>query len=86
MQCAIPQRCAYKIYLLDGRTLFSTDAAQIGTSNGSDPGFLVGKAGHAAKQDHPLRQVRQPGGELADRDVLSSYIPLRSSADAPIKA
>ena len=28
------------IYQLDGRILFSTDAAQIGASNGSDAGFV----------------------------------------------
>ncbi|MGA7749154.1 MAG: EAL domain-containing protein [Gallionella sp.] len=73
-----------KIYLPDGRTLFSTDAAQIGANNSGDAGFL------SARQGIPLSQITLHdksgafGGKLTGRDVLSSYIPLRSNADAPI--
>ncbi len=76
---------ALKIYLPDGRTLFSTDAAQIGADNGSDAGFL------SARQGMPLSRITLNdksgafGGKLAGRDVLTSYIPLRSSAAAPIE-
>jgi diguanylate cyclase (GGDEF)-like protein len=76
---------ALKIYLPDGRTLFSTDTAQIGTSNGSDAGFL------SARKGVPLTRITLHdksgafGGKLAGRDVLSSFIPLRSSAAAPVE-
>ena len=74
-----------KIYLLDGRTLFSTDAAQIGSRNGNDPGFL------SARQGLPLSKITHYDkfsafdGLYVNRFVLSSHIPLRSSADAPIE-
>ena len=76
---------ALRIYLPDGRTLFSTDAAQIGTGNGGDAGFL------SASKGMPLSRITLHdksgafGGKLAGRDVLSSFIPLRSSAAAPVE-
>jgi diguanylate cyclase (GGDEF)-like protein len=74
-----------QLYQLDGRTLFSSDATQIGTGNGSDAGFL------SARQGLPLSSITHYDnfntfdGELPDRDVLASYIPLRSSANEPVE-
>ena len=70
-----------QIYQLDGRILFSTDAAQIGTGNGSNAGFL------SAKQGLPLSTITRyaSDGEFPDRDVLASYIPLRSNANGLIE-
>jgi diguanylate cyclase (GGDEF)-like protein len=74
-----------KIYQLDGRTLFSTDATQIGASNGSDAGFLSARLGLALSEITHHDKFSAFDGEFVNRDVLSSYIPLRSSADAPIE-
>ena len=74
-----------KIYQLDGRTLFSTDATQIGASNGSDAGFLSARLGLALSEITHHDKFSALDGKLVNRDVLSSYIPLRSSADAPIE-
>jgi diguanylate cyclase (GGDEF)-like protein len=74
-----------QIYQLDGRTLFSTDVAQIGTSNASDPGFISAKQG--TPQNSVIHYDKFSGldGEYVNRAVLASYIPLRRSADAPIQ-
>jgi diguanylate cyclase (GGDEF)-like protein len=73
------------IYQLDGRILFSTDAAQIGASNGSDAGFVSARPGLALSEITHYDKFSDYDGELVNRDVLSSYIPLRSNADAPIE-
>ena len=74
-----------QIFLLDGRTLFSTDPAQIGTRNGSDPGFLSAIQGLPFSIATRYNKFSAFDGELVNRDVLSSYIPLRGSANAPIQ-
>ena len=74
-----------KIYQLDGRTLFSTDATQIGARNGSDAGFLSARLGLALSEITHHDKFSALDGEFVNRDVLSSYIPLRSSTDAPIE-
>lgn len=75
-----------QIYQLDGRTLFSTDTTQIGTSNGSDPGFLSAMQGVPQSSITRYDKYDSLNGELADREVLSSFIPLRSAADKPVQA
>ncbi len=75
-----------QIYQLDGRMLFSTDAAQIGTSNGSDPGFLSATQGVPQSSITHYDNYDSLNGKLADREVLSSFIPLRSDADKPVQA
>ena len=75
-----------KIYLLNGRTLFSTDAAQIGAGNSSDPGFLSARLGLPSSQIVADDKSGIFGGKLAGRDVLASYIPIRGSEDDPIEA
>lgn len=73
------------IFQLDGRTLFSTDATQIGAHNSSDAGFLSARQGLALSEITHHDKFNAFDGELENHDVLSSYIPLRSSADAPIE-
>lgn len=74
-----------QIYQLDGRILFSTDATQIGTSNGSDAEFISARQG--APQSSIARYDKFNGldGELADRVVLTSFIALRQGADEPVQ-
>lgn len=74
-----------QIYLLDGRTLFSTDAAQIGAGNSGDAGFLSARLGQAKSEISRHDKFSAFNGDFVNRDVLSSYIPLRGSADAPIE-
>ncbi len=74
-----------QIYQLDGRTLFSTDTTQIGTSDSSDAGFLSASQGIVLSEITHHDNFSAFDGELVNRDVLSSSIPLRSGADAPIE-
>jgi len=74
-----------KIFLLDGRTLFSTDADQIGSRNGSDPGFISARQGIPASKITHYEKFSTFGGLFVNREVLSSYLPLRGSAEAPIE-
>lgn len=74
------------IYLLDGRTLFSTDAAQIGSNIiGKSAGFISARQGLALSEITHYGKFSAFDGEFVNRDVLASYVPLRSSADAPIE-
>jgi diguanylate cyclase (GGDEF)-like protein len=73
------------IYQLDGRTLFSTDYTQIGASNAGVAGFRSARHGQALSEIAHYDKFSTFNGELVNRDVLSSYIPLRSSAEAPLE-
>ncbi len=73
-----------KIYLLDGRTLYSMDAAQIGSHN-SGAAFLSARMGLASSEIAHYDKFNAFDGMYVNRDVLTSYIPLRSNADAPIE-
>ncbi len=79
------QTVGVQIYQLDGRVLFSTDASQIGTSNGSDPAFLSARLGVPQSRITHYAKFNGLDGELANRGVLSSFIPLRAGADGPIQ-
>ncbi len=79
------QTVRVNIYLLDGRTLFSTDATQIGASHSGDAGFVSARLGVALSEIAHHEKFSALNGELVNRDVLSSTIPLRGSAGAPIE-
>ncbi len=74
------------IQQLDGRTLFSSDALQIGTNDSGNPGFISARQGVARSEITRYKRFNDSGEELMNRDVLSSSIPLRSNADGPIDA
>ncbi len=74
-----------QIYQLDGRTLFSTNEAQIGTSNGGDAGFLAARMGVSQSEINHYDTFSTFNGNFVDRDLLTSYIPLRGSAEGPIE-
>ena len=74
-----------QIYQLDGRTLFSTDASQIGVSNSGDAGFISAKLGLALSVITHHDKFSAFDRDIVNRDVLSSFIPLRNSPDAPIE-
>ena len=73
------------IFQLDGRTLFSTDATQIGNDESRNAGFLSARQGQAMSILTHRDMFSTPDGEIANRDVLKSYVALRPSADAPIE-
>lgn len=72
-----------KFYDTQGRTIFSTDATQIGRDYRDNAGFI------SALQGRPLSELTHRDRfsafdhEIVDRDVLSSYVAMRASAEAP---
>jgi hypothetical protein len=74
-----------KLYQRNGRTLFSTDAAQIGKDYSTNPGFISAIQGKPVSEITHRDKFSAFDEERENRDVLSSYIPLRRSSDAPIE-
>ena len=74
-----------KLYNLDGRTLFSTEAKQIGEYESRNAGFLSALQGHPTSELTHRNQFSAFDQMLENLDVLSSYVALRRDPDAPIE-
>ncbi len=75
-----------KIYNLDGLTVFSTDETEIGMVELSNEGFFAAaRAGKVTSDVTHRGRINAFDGELQDRDVLESYLPLRQG-DGPVEA
>jgi signal transduction histidine kinase len=68
-----------KIYNLDGLTIFSSDAAQIGVDQSKNAGFQSARSGGVASELTHRDTFNAFDGVIENRDVFSSYIPLRSA-------
>ena len=66
-----------KVFDLQGRTVFSTDIAQIGNDKSKSSGFLSAKSGQVVSQLGHRDTFKAVQGNLEDRHLLSSYIPLQ---------
>jgi putative methionine-R-sulfoxide reductase with GAF domain len=66
-----------KVYDLNGLTVFSTEAAQIGQDKGTNAGYLAARSGQVASELTHRDTFSAFEGTLEDRDVFSSYIPIR---------
>jgi two-component system, cell cycle sensor histidine kinase PleC len=71
-----------KIYDLRGRTAFSTEAKQIGEDKHNNLGFQLARAGEIASELTFRNKFSAFESVIEDRNVLSSYIPLRGSDGA----
>jgi signal transduction histidine kinase len=70
-----------KIFDLRGRTVFSTDPANIGQDYADRPGFIAASTGGVtSKLDHK-DTFKSLNGTLTDRKLISSYVPLRQTPD-----
>jgi diguanylate cyclase (GGDEF)-like protein/PAS domain S-box-containing protein len=74
-----------KIYDRDGRTVFSTDPAQIGKNYATNAGFQSALHGKPLSELTHRDRFSAFDREIVDRDVLSSYVALRSAPEAPIE-
>ena len=64
-----------KVYNMDGLTVFSTEAKQIGESKHANAGFLEAALGHVASELTHRNKFSAFDGVIESRDLLSSYIP-----------
>ena len=75
-----------KVYDLDGMTVFSTEASQIGEDKSNNPGFLAARSGQIASALTYRDTIYAFEGTIEDRDVFSSYLPIRHGGPtAPIE-
>ena len=65
-----------KIYDLNGLTVFSTEAAQIGDDKSKNAGFLSARRGHVVSELSHRDTFSAFEREIVNRDVLASYIPI----------
>ena len=66
-----------KIYNLQGKTVFSTQEDQIGEDKSENAGFLAALDGSLASELTHRDTFSAFEGEIEDRDVISSYVPIR---------
>ncbi len=64
-----------KVYDLRGRTLYSTDLAQIGQDKSSNAGVIAALQGRSSSALVHHNEFSSFEGELTDRDMVESYIP-----------
>ena len=67
-----------KIYNLTGLTVYSSDASQIGEMQRSNHGFQSALGGVTLSEQTHRNHFDSFEGKLSDRDVISSYIPVRN--------
>jgi diguanylate cyclase (GGDEF)-like protein len=75
-----------KIYDLHGLTVYSTDARQVGEDKLSNPGYLRARDGYPASNLTYRERFDAWEGELADRHILATYVPLHIHDAAPVEA
>lgn len=75
-----------KLYDLEGRTVFSTDPAQIGESRRDSPGFLGALAGEPRSELTFRRSFSAFEQVIVNRNLLSPYIPVRAVQGGPVVA
>ncbi len=76
-----------KVYNLDGLTVFSTEAKQIGDDKSQNAGFLAARFGQVASELTHRDTFSAFEGVIENRDVFSSYIPIRRGGPTgPVEA
>lgn len=75
-----------KIYDLNGLTVFSTEAAQIGEDKSGNAGVQQAKNGGIASEIVFRNRFSAFEGTIFDRNLIQSYIPVRRHETAPVEA
>jgi len=71
-----------KVYNRAGITVYSSDAQQIGEDKSGNAGFRLALGGRAASELTHRNDFDAFEGTLSDRDVISSYVPIRGEGGA----
>jgi diguanylate cyclase (GGDEF)-like protein len=75
-----------KIYDLHGLTVFSSDSRQIGEDKAANPGFRAARGGRPASEITHRDRFDAWEGEIAERNIISTYVPVRRGVAAPVEA
>jgi diguanylate cyclase (GGDEF)-like protein len=75
-----------KLYDMQGRTVFSTARNQIGDDESSNPKFRVAREGNIVSELAHRDQFDAFDGTIADRDVLSTYLPVTLGPEGAVSA
>lgn len=70
-----------KLYNLRGTTLYSSDPNQLGADYSANPGFKAAMRGGSYSVSELRSEFGGYSGVVYDRDVVSSYVPVRRSVD-----
>ena len=75
-----------KVYDASGLTVFSTDARQIGQDKRTNAGFLGARSGTPASELTFRDHFDAWEGEIAERNIIATYVPVRIGEAAPVEA
>jgi diguanylate cyclase (GGDEF)-like protein len=75
-----------KVYDAKGRTVFSTEARQIGEDKSGNGGFQQARDGIAASEIIFRDRFDAWEGVISDRNIIATYVPVRIHDGAPVEA
>jgi diguanylate cyclase (GGDEF)-like protein len=75
-----------KVYDTNGLTVFSTDPRQIGQDKRTNAGFVRALGGETASEITFRDHFDAWEGEIADRNIIATYVPVRVQGTTPVEA